>query len=225
MTRFTRLYESLGVTPTATPDEIRAGYRNRVKDIHPDTLPADQRDAAHNAVAELSRARDLLLNPASRQLYDQFGLTDNAAYDPANVRQEAETYLMQLFGNVLVDIGDPRQRNPLVALSVVLLQNRDSIVARQRQADQQLLQLRIIRARLSHPSASNPLLSNITLRIRETEAELTQTYFTLQVNNEAQALLAEYTYLTDMEAESPRAPNPKVAGISGTVMLETPRRS
>lgn len=45
----------LRVSPTATPDEIRAAYRRLVVDMHPDRGGSDARLAA------LNHARDLLL--------------------------------------------------------------------------------------------------------------------------------------------------------------------
>jgi hypothetical protein len=49
----------LGVSPNATPDEIRRAYRAKMAQAHPDL------GGAHNAAAQLAAARDRLLKKKS----------------------------------------------------------------------------------------------------------------------------------------------------------------
>jgi curved DNA-binding protein CbpA len=60
------LYQVLGVSPGATADQIRAAYRRRAKQCHPDTA-----GGSHKRMVELAAAYAVLSDPAKRVLYDQ----------------------------------------------------------------------------------------------------------------------------------------------------------
>ena len=63
-------YETLGVSRSATADEIRAGYRKLARRFHPDVNKNPDAAARFNEVQE---AYDVLSDPARRHRYDQFG--------------------------------------------------------------------------------------------------------------------------------------------------------
>jgi curved DNA-binding protein CbpA len=64
-------YATLGVVPSATPDEIRAAYRRLAAACHPDTQPPEKKDWASERMIQLNAARDLLLNTRRRVQYHQ----------------------------------------------------------------------------------------------------------------------------------------------------------
>jgi|GEM_PF-5994506 len=77
-------YEVLGVEPSATPDEIRAAYRQKAKELHPDLNPA--RDT-HAEMAQVNAAFETLSSPALRTEYDRtrVGLgTESRRSEPSN---------------------------------------------------------------------------------------------------------------------------------------------
>ena len=59
-------YDVLGVAPNAGADEIKRAYRQLARRYHPD-ISGDERGAAF---LELSRAYDVLVDPARRRSYD-----------------------------------------------------------------------------------------------------------------------------------------------------------
>src|SRR5262245_41850205 len=65
------LYGMLGVPATATAraGEIRAAYRRRARESHPDLNPLDPASGAR--MARLNRAVRLLLDPSRRAAYDR----------------------------------------------------------------------------------------------------------------------------------------------------------
>lgn len=64
-------YEVLGVSKTATPDEIKKAYRKLAIKYHPDRNPGDK--TAEEKFKEAAEAYDVLSDPEKKQKYDQFG--------------------------------------------------------------------------------------------------------------------------------------------------------
>lgn len=70
-------YEILGVSKTASADEIKKAYRKLALEFHPDRNKTKEADAKFK---EGTRAYEVLSDPQKRQAYDQFG---SAAFDPS----------------------------------------------------------------------------------------------------------------------------------------------
>lgn len=73
-------YEILGVAATASAHEIRAAFRRRAREVHPDRQPGSQTSGsdqearsgqADNAMRELNEAWRVLGDPGRRRAYDQ----------------------------------------------------------------------------------------------------------------------------------------------------------
>ena len=65
-------YEVLGVSKTATDDELKRAYRKLAKQYHPDANP-DNKEEAEKKFKEINEAYETLSNPQKRKMYDQFG--------------------------------------------------------------------------------------------------------------------------------------------------------
>ena len=64
-------YEVLGVSKTATQDEIKKAYRKLALKYHPDKNPDNKE--AEEKFKEAAQAYEVIYNPEKRQKYDQFG--------------------------------------------------------------------------------------------------------------------------------------------------------
>ena len=68
-------YEILGVSKTATDDELKKAFRKKAKQWHPDANPNNKKEAEAK-FKEVNEAYEVLSNPQKRQMYDQFGTAD-----------------------------------------------------------------------------------------------------------------------------------------------------
>jgi curved DNA-binding protein len=70
-TDFKDYYATLGVSKTATPEEIKLAYRKIARKCHPDLNPGDK--TAEAKFKDLNEANEVLSDPTKREKYDQFG--------------------------------------------------------------------------------------------------------------------------------------------------------
>lgn len=61
-------YETLGIKPDATPDEVKRAYRKKASENHP-----DRNDGDHSKMQMINKARDVLIDPRRRAEYDETG--------------------------------------------------------------------------------------------------------------------------------------------------------
>jgi curved DNA-binding protein len=70
-TDFKDYYATLGVSKTATPEEIKLAYRKVARKCHPDLNPGDK--TAEAKFKDLNEANEVLSDPEKREKYDRFG--------------------------------------------------------------------------------------------------------------------------------------------------------
>ncbi len=76
-------YKVLGVSQTATPDEIKKAYRKLAMKFHPDKTTGNK--AANEKFNEINEANQVLGDPEKRKKYDQFG-ADYQRYEQAGAQ-------------------------------------------------------------------------------------------------------------------------------------------
>src|SRR5436190_8468286 len=69
--QFRDYYETLGVSKTASEDEMKSAFRKLERKYHPDV--AKDKKQAEEKFKELNEAYEVLSDPAKRKKYDQLG--------------------------------------------------------------------------------------------------------------------------------------------------------
>ncbi len=107
-------YEVLGVSKTATEDELKKAYRALAKKYHPDMNPGDKE--AEVKFKEASEAYAVLSDPDKRRQYDQFGHAafDGGAGGGAGGFDFSGMDMGDIFGDLFGDLfgGGGRSRRP-----------------------------------------------------------------------------------------------------------------
>src|SRR5215510_9856220 len=79
------LYHVLGVSRTASADDVKKAYRKLARKYHPDINPGNKE--AEERFKEISFAHDVLSDPEKRKLYDEFGEVGlRPGFDAENMR-------------------------------------------------------------------------------------------------------------------------------------------
>ncbi|ERS98946.1 uncharacterized protein SPSK_04222 [Sporothrix schenckii 1099-18] len=96
MVRETKLYDVLGVSPTATEQELRKAYRVGALKHHPDKNAHNP--AAEEKFKEISHAYEILSDANKRQVYDQYGEAGLEGGAGGGGGMAAEDLFAQFFG-------------------------------------------------------------------------------------------------------------------------------
>ena len=106
------LYDTLGVSKSASQDEIKKAYRKLAREHHPDRNPGDT--AAEARFKEVQHAYDVLGDDEKRKQYDRFGSQNGragAGPGPQNVNFDFDVSdLGDLFGGLFGGGGRAQQQ-------------------------------------------------------------------------------------------------------------------
>ena len=107
------LYDTLGVSKSASADEIKKAYRKLAREHHPDRNPGDA--SAEEKFKEVQHAYDVLSDNDKRKQYDRFGSQNGrAGAGPQNVNVDFGDFnigdLGDLFGGLFGNAGGRAQQ-------------------------------------------------------------------------------------------------------------------
>jgi len=87
MSKDTILYDILQVSPNALESDIKKSFYKLSKLYHPDKHPDNLKEEYTKKFLEITRAKEILLDPNKRKIYDSFGIDNvkiNEKTDPTN---------------------------------------------------------------------------------------------------------------------------------------------
>ena len=96
-------YEVLGVSKTATPEELKKAYRKLALQYHPDRNPGDKE--AEEKFKEAAEAYEVLSNPDKRARYDQFGFAGMSGSGGYGGQGMSMDDIFSQFGDLFADFG------------------------------------------------------------------------------------------------------------------------
>ena len=96
-------YEVLGVSKSATPEELKKAYRKLALQYHPDRNPGDKE--AEEKFKEAAEAYEVLSNPEKRQRYDQFGFAGMSGAGGYSGQGMSMDDIFSQFGDLFADFG------------------------------------------------------------------------------------------------------------------------
>ena len=130
------LYDTLGVSKSASQDEIKKAYRKLARQYHPDKNPGDKDAEEH--FKDVQTAYDVLADDEKRKQYDRFGSTNGrGAPGPGgqNVNFDFGGFdvgdLGDLFGGLFGGGRAQQSRARVAGQHVVAVEERDVVAGRQ----------------------------------------------------------------------------------------------
>jgi curved DNA-binding protein len=103
-TDFKDYYAILGVSKTATAEEIKRSYRKLARKHHPDVNPGNS--AAEEQFKTINEANEILSNPETREKYDQYGQNWKQAGTPPPSGTSTQTAGFDQYGDFDSFIND-----------------------------------------------------------------------------------------------------------------------
>ena len=85
-------YKILGISKSASSDQIKKGYRKLARKYHPDV---NKENDSEKKFKEIGEAYEVLKDPEKRKAYDQYGANWKAGKEQQQYHQEYQQYHQQ----------------------------------------------------------------------------------------------------------------------------------
>lgn len=189
------LYQILGVNRDAEAKEIKAAYRRRAQQVHPD-MPGGSKEA----FLEVQRAYAVLIDPKLRIEYDKTGAIPEDVVD--NKDANAIQILAELLDQMLADnLPDPDQAplidmfNNLISANMEKLKGQRTTLRRQLARNEKITKRMKRKKKAQGAGPIAALLANQKQKIQGSIALLSEG---IDVHKRAKEILADYEYSAEI---------------------------
>ena len=193
----TDLYEELGVEHDASEADIRAAYRRRAKQAHPDA------GGTADEFERINRAKLVLLNSSRRQKYDETGKIDDSADDSL-------ARAMNVVSNVIDEVLATIERKGGDIMNFDVVEDAKRVLdGRIRTSENHIVQSRntiktlkniIKRFHTKKKNAPNRLASLFEARLKSAEDVLRNNQEIVASMKRAYEILSEHTFEYDVSS-------------------------
>lgn len=186
-------YDTLGLKPDASPEDIKRAFRRAASAAHP-----DRDGGSTEGMQAVNKAFDVLGDPARRERYDRTGLDDRT-----DIEKQAHDLLVQTFDRALKGDVDPVRAaaKHLAVLRENIAQSRAGIEAEQ-------VRLKRRSGKTKVKKGDNLVQMLIDRKLLELDRQHAQACEAMEIHAKAVAMLDSY------EGE-PEAPAPAQVYSSG----------
>lgn len=175
------LYDILGINKDATAADIKAAFRKRAKEQHPDT-----HEGTEAAMQDINRAYAILKDPTKRKAYDKGG--EDAANESR--RDRAVSYAVQIAGQ-LIEKNPPDIKQ---AINNLLESWKRSYTSGRRNKDRELRSIQAFKTRIVN-APDYDIISMVTDEAaKKIEAELKEIDDDFEIRMDAIKILDQYTF-------------------------------
>lgn len=183
------LYDILGVSTGASEAEIKAAYKMKAKENHPD------KGGSVETMVKINNAYRILINPETRKRYDQTGEQDSFSFD-----QRFASFCQQIFMQIIEQASDIKHNNLIDLFKIHVNQQLQNSIESKKKAERKRDKFKEVASRIV--SKSNTSLVNIiNANIAEYEKRFVAADSDIEFIKDAIKVLEEYDYRVDKASQ------------------------
>ena len=187
----TDLYGMLGINKDATNKQINAAYRKVVQSYHPDNPKGGDADK----FAEITRARDVLINPERRAVYDEFGaIEDGGDNNNALVLQETTKTVFDVITTLAQSGYNLLECNILEEATNALISSIEREETKLIQYDKMLQEAEHIKSHIENKTGTNVISAALETQITAIRNGKRMCQKSYQLKNKALVVLQEHSW-------------------------------
>ena len=198
------LYERLGVSPDATPVQIKAAYRKAAKEHHP--------DAGGNAdeFARIQLAFDVLSDDSRRRRYDRTGRTDEVKVTPEAIQAVVNQTVLAMINAERPDgsTDNPNWEDIRSKVIATVKNGRRELTANLKRLYKKRARLDELASRFKSRTEADPVGDAFSMHRESLMRETHQLEDALEMNHAMERVFNSYDYEVGPGPEGQYSPGP-----------------
>ncbi len=183
------LYDTLGVDSDATESQIKAAYREKARETHPDHNPDSEE------FTDVNTAYGILSSSDKRNLYDKTGMASQLSEDDL-IKEQAAGHIVMMVQKIVADIGDNVFENDIVKMmSENCVQQEKGMVSNLKKIGRECSRWKKVRSRISFEGDHANLMAQVCdNQIHNIKMGIGTAKFSLKVMGRVREMLEDYAW-------------------------------